>query len=183
MAEDRRHALLVEELKEAVGEEAVEQTDLDIDRALERRRSRIGTAFSSARLLLLVAGAALLVVGVIASLALENWILLGLAIAAHALFATVVIASALALSTEVEKPAPTVEAALEEEGVADPSGVFNDLVEQVASEEPGSRTARLVHEEADETGPPEHDLAGSAARQQASATPASEPTRQAGEGS
>jgi hypothetical protein len=48
--------------------------------------------------------------------------------------ATVVIASALALATdEREKPAPTTEAALEEEGVSDPSAALDDLVEQVES--------------------------------------------------
>jgi hypothetical protein len=135
MAEDRKHDLLVEELKQTVGEEAVDRADLDIDAALERRPVGLAAAFRSSRLMLLVIGAALLVVGVIASLALESWVFFGLAIAAHAVVATVVIASALALSTEVEKPDPTVEAALEEEGVADPSGAFNDLVEQVAGEQ------------------------------------------------
>jgi Flp pilus assembly protein TadB len=131
MAEGRKRELLVEELRQAVGDESVERTDLDIDGALERRPSGIGAAFQSARLMLLVIGAALLVVGVIASLALENWVFFGLAIAAHALLSIVVIASAMALATDVEKPAPTVEAALEEEGVTDPSGALNDLVEQV----------------------------------------------------
>jgi hypothetical protein len=137
MAEDRTRQLLVDELKQAVGEEAVERTDLDVDGALERRPSGIATAFGSARLLLLVAGAAFLVVGVIASLAFENWIFFGLAIAAHALLSTVVIASAMRLSTEGEKPDPTVEAALEDEGVSDPSGALNDLVRQVADQESG----------------------------------------------
>ena len=137
MPEDRRHQLLVEELKQTVGEEAVDRADLDIDGALERRPTGLAAAFRSARLMLLVSGAALLVVGVIASLALESWVFFGLAIAAHALLATVVIATALALSTQVEKPDPTVEAALEEEGVADPSGALNDLVEQVSGEGQG----------------------------------------------
>jgi hypothetical protein len=131
MTDDRKRELLVDELKQAVGEEAVERADLDVDGALERRPSRIGAAFQSARLMLLVVGAALLTIGVIASLALENWVFFGLAIATHALLSTVVIASALALTTDVDKPDPTVEAALEEEGVPDPSGTFNDLVEQL----------------------------------------------------
>jgi hypothetical protein len=133
MAADHKRDLLVDELKAAVGEEAVEQADLDVDRALEGRPSRVAAALRSSRLLLIVTGAALLVVGVIASLALENWIFFGAAIAAHALLATVVIASALALATDGEKPAPTTEAALEEEGVGDPSAALDDLVDQVES--------------------------------------------------
>ena len=54
-----------------------------------------------------------------------------IALAAHALVATAVIGSALALATDGEKPAPTTEAALEDEGVRDPSGALDDLVEQV----------------------------------------------------
>jgi hypothetical protein len=132
MSADRRKELLVDELKSAVGDEAVERADLDIDRAIERQPSGIAGAVQSSRLLLLVVGAALLVTGVIASLALESWVFFALAILAHALFSIAVIASALALTTDVEKPSPTAEAALEEEGVSDPSGALNDLVEQVS---------------------------------------------------
>ena len=136
MAADRKRELLVEELKEALGEEAVERADLDVDRAVAGRPSGMAAAFRSARLLLLVAGAALLVIGVIASLALENWLFFAAAIAAHALLSMVVIASALALTTDGEKPSATGEAALEEEGVSDPSAALDDLVDQVESRDP-----------------------------------------------
>jgi hypothetical protein len=134
---DRKEQLLVDELKEVVGDEAVEQTDLDLERAQQRPPARLGASFASSRLLLLVAGASLLVVGVIASLALENWALLAVALAAHALLAAVVVGSALLLSTGAEKPAPTTEAALEEAGVSDPASALDDLVEQVDSQRGG----------------------------------------------
>jgi hypothetical protein len=134
---DRKQQLLVEELKEVVGDEAVERTDLDFERAQERAPAGMGAAFTSSRLLLLVAGAALVVVGVIASLAFENWVLLGVALGAHALLAAVVVGSALMLSTAGEKPAATTEAALEEAGVSDPSGALDDLVEQVSTQQDG----------------------------------------------
>jgi len=133
MSDDRKRQLLVEELEEAVGPEAVRDTDLDLDRALDRQPSGLAGAFRSSRLLLLVVGGALVVTGVIASLALDNWIFFAVAILAHALFSIAVIGSALALATESEKPSPTAEAELEEEGVSDPSGVLDDLVEQVES--------------------------------------------------
>jgi hypothetical protein len=128
---DRKRELLVDELKDAVGEQAVERADLDVERALERQPSKLSAASVSSRLLLIVIGAVLAVVGVIASLALENWLFFAVAIAVHGVFTVIVVGSALALTTEVEKPAPTAEAALEEEGVSDPSGALTDLVEQV----------------------------------------------------
>jgi hypothetical protein len=130
---DRQRArkLLVDELRDAVGDEAVAGSELDLDRAIDGRPRSVRAAFESSRLLLIVLGAALLVAGVVASLALENWIFFGVAIAAHAVCTVVVVAAAFALTTEVEKPAPTTEAQLEEAGVSDPSRALNELVEQV----------------------------------------------------
>ena len=128
---DRARELLIDELKDTVGADAVERADLDLDQALAPRSSRVGAALVSSRLLLVVAGAVLAVVGVIASLALENWLFFALAIVAHALFATVVVGTALAVVSDSEKPAPTTEAQLEAEGVSDPAGALGDLVEQV----------------------------------------------------
>jgi hypothetical protein len=65
---DRKEKLLVDELKDAVGEPAVERTDLDIDRAL-KRSSRLGAAFASSRLLLIVFVGAFAVVAVVAAFA------------------------------------------------------------------------------------------------------------------
>jgi hypothetical protein len=139
---DRRRDLLVAELEDAVGEEAVDRADLDVDRALERRPSKLSAAFVSSRLLLIVVGSALLVVAAIAALAVESWIVLPLALVVHALLAAVVVGSALVLASDAEKPAATTEAALEAEGVSDPSGALNDLVEQVADGETGVRGGR-----------------------------------------
>jgi len=147
---DRTEKLLVDELKHVVGEKAVERTDLDIDQAL-KRSSRLGAAFASSRLLLIVFAGAFAVVAVVAAFAFESWVVLPVALAVHAVIAAVVIGSALVLTTEVEKPAPTTEAALEAEGVADPSAALNDLVEQVAREE-GSCPQRLAGDDADATG-------------------------------
>jgi hypothetical protein len=135
----RKRELLVEELKETVGEDAVERADLDIDRALAPRASRVGAALASSRLLLVVAGSVFAVVGVIASVALDSWLFFALAIAAHALFATVVVGTGLAVVADSEKPAPTTEAQLEEEGVRDPAGALSDLVEQVEASEDRDR--------------------------------------------
>ncbi len=131
---ERSRELLVGELREVVGDEAVKGADLDVERALGRRSGGIGAAMPTSRLLLLIVGAVLLLVGVVASLALDNWLLLVAAMALHGVFAAVVIASAFILTNSKEKPAPTVEAALHDEGVADPEAALDDLVEQVGDQ-------------------------------------------------
>ena len=156
----RAHDLLIDELRDAVGDEAVERADLDVDRALGPKPRSLRGAIVSSRLLLIVAGAALVVVGVVASLVTGSWVWFGVALGVHALFAAVVIGTALTLTTQVEKAAPTTVTALEAEGVADPEGALNDLVDQVANQEQGSLK----------------DHAAAAAAQQSASTPASEPT-------
>ena len=99
--------------------------------------------------MILVIGGALLVVGVIVALATESWIWFGVALFVHAVLSAVVIGSAIAQTTQVEKPSPTAVTALEEQGVADPEGALNDLVEQVAGEEEGSRVKRAAAEAGD----------------------------------
>ncbi len=170
--------LLVGELKEAVGEKAVERADLDVDRAIGRQPEGLRGAASSNRLLLLVIGGALLTAGVVASLATENWLFFAVAIAVHAIVSAVVIGTALSLETQVEKPAPTTVTALEAEGVPDPVGAMNDLVEQVSEQREGSRLERAASQ-ADDTVAPENDAAAAATGQQSASTPASEPTRPA----
>ena len=92
MSADREHQLLVDELNAAVGEDAV-----------ERRPPGSGRAFRSARLMLLVVGGAVLVAGVIASLALDNWIFFAVAILAYALFTIAVIGSAVVLAADTKQ--------------------------------------------------------------------------------
>jgi len=178
MTEGREHAreLLIDELKQAVGEETVERADLDVDRAIDNRPHGLRAAFVSSRLLLVVIGAALVTAGVIASIATGSWVWFGVAIGVHALFSVAVIATALATTTQVEKPAPTTVGALTEAGVADPEGALNDLVEQATGHEEGSRVERSITETAD-TRRPNEDPGAAAAAQQSATTPASEPTR------
>jgi Flp pilus assembly protein TadB len=139
MTKDHARDLLVDELKDAVGDEAVERSDLDVDRALDPQPRSLQAAIVSSRLLLVVVGGALLIVGVVASLATKNWIWFGVAIAAHVLISAVVVSTAFTMSTQVEKPGPTTATALEAEGVADPEGALNDLVEQVADQDDARR--------------------------------------------
>ena len=100
----------------------------------------------------------------------------------HGVLTAVVVGASMTLFSQVEKPDPNVVAKLEEEGVDDPEPVINDLIEQAAGEEEGTRSRRAVTDDAGETRPPDEDPADAAAGQQNATTPASEPTRKAGSG-
>ena len=143
----KARALLLEELEQAVGQKAVREADLDVDRALDPRPKTLRGAFVSSRLLIVVIGAALLTAGVIASMATGQWVWFGIALAVHALLSCVVILTAFALTTQVEKPAPTTVTALEAEGVADPEGALNDLVEQVETGQEDAPSAQSRNEQ------------------------------------
>ena len=171
---------LIEELEDAVGKEAVDQADVDVDRAISERPQPVRSAFASSRLLILLTGATALTVGVIASLALGSWWLVAAAMVVHGLLTTVVVGSSMTLFSQVEKPDPNVVTRLEEEGVEDPAPVINNLVEQVAGEAEGSRARRAVTDDSGETRPPDEDRQEATTRQQTATTPASEPTRKAG---
>lgn len=179
VSEEARETL-IDELEDAVGKEAVDKADLDVDRAISERPHPVRSAFATSRLLIILTGATALAVGMIAALALDNWWIVVGAMVVHGILTMVVISSSMTLFSQVEKPDPTVVAKLEEEGVDDPEPVINNLVEQVAGEEEGSRSKRAVTEDPGETRPHEEDEAKAAARQQTATTPASEPSHQPG---
>ena len=171
---------LIRELEDAVGKDAVENADVDVDRAIDERPHPVRSAFATSRLLIILTGATALTVGVIAALAVGSWWLVVVAMVVHGVLTAVVVGMSMTLFSQVEKPDANVVAKLEEEGVDDPEPVINNLVEQVAGEDEGSRTRRQVTDDAGETRPAEDDAADAAARQQTASTPASEPSRTAG---
>ena len=179
ISEDARKTL-IGELEDAVGEEAVEQADIDVDRAISERPRPLRSAFSSSRLLIILTAATALMVGVVASVALGSWWLVAVALVVHGLLTAVVVGAGMTLVTQVEKPDPNVVAKLQDEGVDDPEPVINNLIEQVAGKEEGSRNRRAVADDAGETRPAVEDRQEATLRQQTATTPASEPTRTAG---
>ena len=107
---DRERELLVDELRQAVGDEPV-----------DRQPSRLGATLRASRPMLLLIGAALLIVGAVVSLTLGNWIFLGVAVLFYALVSTVVVGTAVAISAEQDRPEPTT----------DPRWGLSELAEQV----------------------------------------------------
>ncbi len=129
---DRAKHALVDELREAVGDEAVDRADLDVDRAIHDHNRHTTPETSRSRLMFVVIGAAGVLVAAIVALALESWIVLVVLLALHAIGTMIVVRTAFKATADVEKPAPTTQAMLEDEGVADPEGALNDLVAQTA---------------------------------------------------
>ena len=133
ISDDARQTL-IGELEDAVGKDAVEQADLNVDRAIGERPRPIRSAIATSRPLIILTGATALTVGVIASLALGSWLLLAVALVVHGLLTAVVVGTSMTLVSQVEKPDPNVVSKLEGEGVEDPEAVINDLIERVAGE-------------------------------------------------
>jgi hypothetical protein len=127
----RAKQALMDELREAVGDEAVERSDVDVDRAVREHSRRASPAEANrSRLMFVVIGAAGVIVAAAVALALESWVVLVVLLALHAIGTTIVVRTAFKATTDVEKPAPTTQALLEDEGVSDPEGALNDLVAQ-----------------------------------------------------
>jgi hypothetical protein len=166
----RAKEALVEELREAVGDEEVARADLDVDRAILGQRGRAPGEAKRSRLLFAVAAGAGVAVAAAIGLALQSWWLLVPLLALHAVVTAIVVRTVFTASTEVEKPAPTIQAMLEDEGVPDPEGALNDLVAQVSGDDDGSRAERTLRGR----DPRPRDAGGcanDAARQQESWTP------------
>jgi hypothetical protein len=143
-----RHAKerLVDELREAVGDEAVERADIDVDRAIARSDRHKTPEAGRSRIMFVVFGAlGVLVAGVVALL-LDSWVVLIVLLALHAVLTTIVVTTVLKATENVEKPAPTTVALLEDEGVDDPEGALNRLVDQVAEADEQGRAAEIARE-------------------------------------
>lgn len=128
---DEANRLLTEELRRAVGRDEVEVPADALDRSRERHGAHgaIVTTLIANGTVLLFTFLALVVVGVIVSLATGSWWALAIAVGVHALGTMIAAASAVALTTEVEHADPSTAARLEEEGVPDPDRVLTELVE------------------------------------------------------
>jgi hypothetical protein len=121
--------LLIDELREATSDEAVERSDVDVDRAVEAAGAKT-PEIARSRLMFVVFAAVGVVVAGIAALALDNWVIFGVLMLLHATATAVVVTVAMRATSQGEKPAATTVAQLEHEGVADPEGALNELVDQ-----------------------------------------------------
>jgi len=107
----------------------VDRSDVDVEQAVQATGPRTPEIARSRLLLGVVAGAGIVVAGVIA-LTVHSWAVFAGLLVLHALASTGVILLALRAATEEEKPAPATVARLESQGVQDPEAALNDLVKQ-----------------------------------------------------
>jgi hypothetical protein len=140
----RAKETLVEELRDAVGDDAVNRADLDVDGAIYDTGRAKTPETGRSRLLLVVAGAAGVIVAAIIALALQSWIVFAALLVLHAIGTTIVVATALRTTLNVEKPSPTTVAMLESEGVSDPERALNRLVDQAAETDPDGRAGEIA---------------------------------------
>jgi hypothetical protein len=178
--------LLTEELREAVGTDRVE---LPADRAESAGQHvegtghrRLTSVLAGNRMLLAITFLALIIVGVIVSLATGSWWAVVAAAAVHALGTLLVASITLRASTQVEHVSPTTAAKLTDEGVADPDGALSDLVEQYAPTDHPHGAAEVVSSgENNVTVRPDEDAARASAEQRSAITPAGSPVGPAGD--
>src|SRR5918994_3761042 len=137
---------LVDELRDAVGDEAVERADIDVDDAVAESGRGKTPETSRSRLMFVVFAAAGVLVAAVVALVLESWIVLIVLLMLHAIATAIVVTTTLRTTGNMEKPAPTTVAMLEDEGVDDPEGALNRLVDQVAEADEHGRAAEIADE-------------------------------------
>jgi hypothetical protein len=146
---------LVDELREAVGDEAVDRADIDVDRAIAESDRHKTPEAGRSRIMFVVFGALGVVVAGVIALLLDSWVVLIALLALHAFVSAIVVMTVLKATENVEKPAPTTVALLEDEGVDDPEGALNRLVDQAAEADERGRAAQIASERRSVT-PQEH---------------------------
>jgi hypothetical protein len=131
--------ILTGELREAVGDEAVDAPANRPSATRQRHGGRSGLAvtFAANRLAASIGLLSTLVIAAVLLLTTRLWWLLALVVVVLLLAMIVVVFVTLQMTTETEHLSPTAAARLEAEGVADPDAAFSDLVEDVAPGEPG----------------------------------------------
>src|SRR5919206_3952649 len=176
--------LLTNELREAVGTDSLElprERAEQAGRISAAGRPGLATLLATNRLLLVIAFVALVIVGVIVSLATGSWWAVVAAAAVHALGTIIVGAATLRLSTQVEHVDPTVAARLVDEGVSDPDEALSDLVTQYAGDRDARGAAEVVstgHNEVSVS--PDDDPARAGVEQRTALTPAGSPVAPSG---
>ncbi len=172
----RANELLTHELQEAVGTDEVVVPEDVRDRSDEAHATHspfVATLTANRPILIVTFLVALVLSGIIALATEQYWVVV-VAAALHAIGTLAVAAGAIALTTQTEHVDPAVAARLEEEGVGDPDRVLSELVEDFA----GERDARGVPEvissgHNERTATPEQDRARSSVEQRTAMTPSS----------
>lgn len=168
--------MMIGELREVVGDDAVDADAGRSSAVRQRRGGRSGLAvtFAANRLAVSIGLLSALVISGVLVLTTGSWWLLALLIVVLLLAMTAVVLVALQMTTETEHLSPTAVARLEEEGVADPDAAFSDLVEDHA---PGDEAGGSGRET-----PVDEQPARAAAEQRSAVTPSHDRSKPVGPG-
>jgi hypothetical protein len=127
---DETNRALTEEVRAAVGSDEV-RVPRDRPRArAPQRRSGFAATLSANRLILIISFLTLLVVGAVLALITGSWWWLIVPLVVHAIATVALGAGMVQATTQAEKPDPSTVARMEDEGVPDPEGTFNELVDE-----------------------------------------------------
>jgi hypothetical protein len=184
LSEETNRAI-TEDVRAAVGGD-IARVPEDSPRArVPRGRSRLVATLTENRLILIITFLMFLVVGAIVSLAVGSWWILLAVVAVHAVATVLMTAGVLQATADVERPDQATLGRMEAEGVPDPEGTFNDMVEQFEGADAArSDTAGVVSPTDNERTAGAQEEPGRAAAEQRSAlTPGSLPERSGGDSS
>jgi hypothetical protein len=181
---DETNRAITENVRAAVGGDTVRVPQGRPRSRTPRRRSRLIATVTANRLILIITFLTFLVVGAIVSLTVGSWWFLLLAVAVHAAATVLMAGGILQATSDVERPDPGTLERMEAEGVPDPEGTFNDIVEEFGGAQAARGTAEIVSPGHNErTTGAQDDPGRSAAEQRTALTPGSAPESSAGESS
>jgi F0F1-type ATP synthase assembly protein I len=137
------NADLTDEVRDVVGRRSVEVpvNRPHVSRGESAGRTHLG--WRPDKFLLVMIAAAGIVVGAIIALLLDHWWVLIPVVLVLWLVTYAVVATIMRMTAVSEHPSPETVAAMEEEGVADPERLFDDLVQEFTPEPAAERREEI----------------------------------------
>jgi hypothetical protein len=182
---DDTNRALTKDVRAAVGGDVARVPEDAPPARVPRRRSRLVATLTENRLIVIITFLTFVVVGAIVSLAAGSWWILLAAVAVHAIATVLMTAGVLKATADVERPDQATLERMEADGVPDPEGTFNEMVEQFGgADSTRSETAEVVSPTDNErTAGAQEEPGRAAAEQRSAATPGSLPERSGGDSS
>jgi hypothetical protein len=184
LSEETNRAI-TEDVRAAVGGDIARVPEDSPRPRVPRRRSRLVATLTENRLILIITFLMFLVVGAIVSLAVGSWWILLAVVAVHAVATVLMTAGVLQATADVERPDQATLERMEAEGVPDPEGTFNEMVEQFGGADAARSDAAEVISPTDNerTAGAQEEPGRAAADQRSALTPGSLPERSGGDSS
>jgi hypothetical protein len=128
---DETNRALTEEVRAAVGSDEVPRERMrEPGTRAPKGHSGFVATLSANRLIILISLLTVVVVGAVLALATGSWWWLIVPLVVHAIATFALATGILHATAQAEKPDPSTVAKMEDEGVADPEGRFNELVDE-----------------------------------------------------